>query len=95
MKRAAIVCPIRTPVGKFLGTLAPITAGDLGAVILTALVERTGIDPERIDDVIFAQGIRQRRGPCIAPLERAGGGAADQRAGLSARPALRQRAAGA
>ena len=66
MKRAAIVCPIRTPVGKFLGTLAPITAGDLGAVILTALVERTRIDPERIDDVIFAQGYGNGEAPCIA-----------------------------
>ena len=66
MKRAAIVCPIRTPVGKFLGTLAPITAGDLGAVILTALVERTKIDPQRIDDVIFAQGYGNGEAPCIA-----------------------------
>ena len=39
MKRAAIVSPIRTPVGKFLGALSSVTAGDLGAVILKALVE--------------------------------------------------------
>src|SRR5271170_6896053 len=56
MRRAAIVSPIRTPVGKFLGSLSGIQAGDLGAVILRALVERTKIDPEAIDDVIFAQG---------------------------------------
>ena len=66
MKRAAIVSPIRTPVGKFLGSLAPITAGDLGAAILTALVERTKIDPEKIDDVIFAQGYGNGEAPCIA-----------------------------
>ncbi len=66
MRRAAIVCPIRTPVGKFLGALAPVTAGELGAVILKALVERTGIDPERIDDVIFAQGYGNGEAPCIA-----------------------------
>jgi acetyl-CoA C-acetyltransferase len=53
-------------VGKFLGTLAPIPAGELGAVILRALVERTGIDPERIDDVIFAQGYGNGEAPCIA-----------------------------
>ena len=66
MRRAAIVCPIRTPVGKFLGTLAPVAAGELGAVILRALVARTGIDPETIDDVIFAQGYGNGEAPCIA-----------------------------
>ena len=66
MKRAAIVSPIRTPVGKFLGALSSITAGDLGAVILKALVSRTGIDPERIDDVVFAQGYGNGEAPCIA-----------------------------
>ena len=66
MRRAAIVSPIRTAVGKFLGALAPMTAGDLGATILRALVERTRIDPERIDDVIFAQGYGNGEAPCIA-----------------------------
>ena len=66
MKRAAIVSPIRTPVGKFLGALSSITAGDLGALILRALVERTKIDPEKIDDVIFAQGYGSGEAPCIA-----------------------------
>ena len=66
LRRAAIVSPIRTPVGKFLGSLAPVTAGELGAVILRALMERTAIDPERIDDVIFAQGYGNGEAPCIA-----------------------------
>ena len=66
MRRAAIVTPIRTAVGKFQGGLASMTAGDLGAVILRALVDRTKIDPERIDDVIFAQGYGNGEAPCIA-----------------------------
>lgn len=66
MKRAAIVSPIRTPVGKFQGSLASMTAGELGAVILKELVARTKIDPERIDDVIFAQGYGSGEAPCIA-----------------------------
>ncbi|MDP1739352.1 MAG: acetyl-CoA C-acetyltransferase [Caulobacter sp.] len=66
MRRAAIVTPIRTAVGKFQGGLASMTAGELGAVILKALVERTKIDPERIDDVIFAQGYGNGEAPCIA-----------------------------
>jgi len=66
MRRAAIVSPIRTPVGKYLGALSDLTAGELGAVILKALVERTGVDPEKIDDVIFAQGYGSGEAPCIA-----------------------------
>jgi acetyl-CoA C-acetyltransferase len=66
MKRAAIVSPIRTPVGKFQGSLASMTAGELGAVILRELVARTKIDPAKIDDVIFAQGYGSGEAPCIA-----------------------------
>jgi acetyl-CoA C-acetyltransferase len=66
MRRAAIVEPIRTAVGKFQGALAPMTAGELGAVILRALVERTKIDPAVVDDVIFAQGYGNGEAPCIA-----------------------------
>ncbi|HVK81417.1 MAG TPA: acetyl-CoA C-acyltransferase, partial [Verrucomicrobiae bacterium] len=66
MRRVAIVSPIRTPVGKFQGSLASMPAGELGAVILRALVDRTKLDPERVDDVIFAQGYGNGEAPCIA-----------------------------
>ncbi|MBP7336284.1 acetyl-CoA C-acetyltransferase [Niveispirillum sp.] len=66
MRKAAIVSPLRTAVGKFNGALATLQAGDLGAVIIKALVARTGIDPERIDDVVFAQGYGNGEAPCIA-----------------------------
>ena len=66
LRRAAIVSPLRTPVGRFLGSLASVNAGELGAVILRGLVERTGIDPMRIDDVVFAQGYGNGEAPCIA-----------------------------
>jgi acetyl-CoA C-acetyltransferase len=66
LRRAAIVAPIRTAVGKFGGTLSGMTAGELGAVILKALIERTRIDPKRVDDVIFAQGYGNGEAPCIA-----------------------------
>ena len=65
LRRAAIVAPIRTAVGKFGGSLSSMTAGDLGAVILKALVERTGIDPARVDDVVFAQGYGSGEAPAI------------------------------
>ena len=66
MRRAAIVAPIRTAVGKYLGALSDFSAGDLGGIILKALIERTGIDPARVDDVIFAQGYPNGEAPCIA-----------------------------
>ena len=56
MRRAAIVSPLRTAVGKFQGALAGMTAGEIGGTIIRELVERTKIDPERIDDVTFAHG---------------------------------------
>jgi len=65
LRRAAIVAPIRTPVGKFGGALSSMTAGDLGAVILKALIERTKIDPARVDDVVFSQGYGNGEAPCI------------------------------
>ncbi|MEP0189560.1 MAG: acetyl-CoA C-acetyltransferase [Erythrobacter sp.] len=64
-RRAAIVSPLRTPVGKFLGSLSSLNAGDLGGIILKALIERSGIDPARVDDVVFSQGYGNGEAPCI------------------------------
>lgn len=65
LRRAAIVAPIRTAVGKFGGALSSMTAGDLGAVILKALIDRTKIDPARVDDVVFSQGYGNAEAPAI------------------------------
>ncbi len=65
LRRAAIVAPIRTAVGKFGGALSSLSAGELGAVILKALVERTKIDPARVDDVVFSQGYGNGEAPSI------------------------------
>jgi acetyl-CoA C-acetyltransferase len=65
MRRAAIVAPIRTAVGKYGGALKSMSAGDLGAVIIRALIERTKLDPERIEDVVFSQGYGNGEAPCI------------------------------
>jgi acetyl-CoA C-acetyltransferase len=65
MRRVAIVSPIRTAVGKFGGSLSSIPAGELGAIVIRALVERTRVDPGRIDDVIFAQGYGNAEAPAI------------------------------
>jgi acetyl-CoA C-acetyltransferase len=65
MRKVAIVSPLRTGVGKYLGSLSGFNAEDLGALVIRALVERTGIDPERIDEVAFAQGYPSGEAPCI------------------------------
>lgn len=48
-----IVGAVRTPVGKFKGSLAGVRADHLGAVVLDELITRAGLEPEQVDDVIF------------------------------------------
>lgn len=43
----------RTPIGRFLGGLSPLSAPDLGAIAVRAAVQRSGIDPSQLDDVIM------------------------------------------
>ena len=64
MKRAAIVCPLRTPVGAYGGVLRPVPVEELGATVARAVVQRTGLDPARIEDVIFAQSYSSGETPC-------------------------------
>ena len=50
---AVIVQALRTPVGKYGGALRDVRPDDLGALVIAALVQRTGIDPASIDDVMW------------------------------------------
>jgi acetyl-CoA C-acetyltransferase len=65
MRRVAIVSPLRTGVGAFGGSLRPLPANVLAANILKALVQRSGIDPARIDDVVMAQSYSNSEAPCL------------------------------
>ena len=65
MRRAAIVSPLRTAVGAFGGSLRSLPADQLACTILKALVERSGIDPARIDDVVMAQSYGSSEAPCL------------------------------
>lgn len=54
MKEAYIIDAIRTPIGKFQGTLSPVRTDDLAALVIRELIKRNGsIDPGAIDDVIM------------------------------------------
>ncbi|MBG6237369.1 acetyl-CoA C-acetyltransferase [Mycetocola sp. CAN_C7] len=64
--RDVVICsPLRTPVGRMGGSLAPLSALDLATTVLRALVERTGIDPAVVDGVIGAQGYPTMEAPAL------------------------------
>src|SRR5690242_9381784 len=50
---AVLVAALRTPVGRYGGALSSVRPDDLAALAIKTVVERTGIDPETIDDVIM------------------------------------------
>ena len=54
-KETVIVSAARTPLGVFGGTLADIPASELGATVIRALLERSGLAPDQIDEVIMGQ----------------------------------------
>ena len=64
-RRAAIVAPVRTPVGKYLGVLKDWPAEKLAAHVIRETVRRSGVDPARVEDVVFAQSYANSEAPCI------------------------------
>ena len=68
MTEAYIVEACRTPVGKRGGSLSQVHPADLGAHALRALVDRAGIDPAAVDDVIF--GAIDQLGPQAGDIAR-------------------------
>jgi acetyl-CoA C-acetyltransferase len=65
MRRAAIVSPLRTPVGRFGGALKDVPVERLGAIIVNALLDRTKLDPALVEDVVFAQSYANSETPCV------------------------------
>ena len=55
MKPVVIVAAKRTAIGKFGGSLAKVSAPELGATVIQALMAQTGVSPESIDEVILGQ----------------------------------------
>jgi acetyl-CoA C-acetyltransferase len=58
-----ILSVVRTPIGKFGGSLASLTAADLGAVAAKAALERAGIQPEQVEETIFGNARQAGGGP--------------------------------
>ena len=55
MQEVVIVAATRTAIGSFGGSLAKISAPDLGAIVIKSLLEKTGVAPEAVSEVILGQ----------------------------------------
>ncbi len=64
--RDAVICePLRTAVGGYGGMFRDVPATDLAATVIRALLERTGVDGERVDDVVLGQCYPNGEAPAI------------------------------
>jgi len=73
MERSVILGAARTPIGAFLGGLAPLRAPELGAIAIKCAVERSGVGVERIDEVFMGSVVQAGVGQ--APARQAALGA--------------------
>jgi acetyl-CoA C-acetyltransferase len=68
MRRVAIVSPVRTAVGNFGGTLRDVSADELASTVIKATLERSKLDPAKVDDVILGHGYPSGENPAIGRL---------------------------
>jgi acetyl-CoA C-acetyltransferase len=73
MERSVILGAARTPIGAFLGGLAPLRAPELGAIAIKCAIERSGVAPERIGEVFMGSVVQAGVGQ--APARQAALGA--------------------
>ena len=58
MEQPVILSAVRTPIGKFQGGLAPLTAPQLGAQVVAEAVRRAGIEPQQVDEIIMGNVVQ-------------------------------------
>ena len=63
MNRVYILSAVRTPIGKFGGSLASLTAADIGVVAAKAAIERAGVQATQIEETIFGNARQAGGGP--------------------------------
>jgi len=61
-----ILSAVRTPIGKFGGSLGTMTAADMGVVAAQAAMQRAGIDPKQVEETIFGNARQAGGGPNVA-----------------------------
>ncbi len=65
MRDAVICSPVRTPVGRFGGVLQGVSAAQLAATVITAVLERSGLPADAVDDVVLGQAYPNGEEPAI------------------------------
>ncbi|MGA8074590.1 MAG: acetyl-CoA C-acetyltransferase [Candidatus Acidiferrales bacterium] len=58
MEQPVILSAVRTPIGKFMGGLSPLTATELGAKVVAESVRRAGIEPKQVDEAIMGNVVQ-------------------------------------
>jgi acetyl-CoA C-acetyltransferase len=66
MPRSVIIAGSRTPIGKFSGSLSPLSAQELGGIAIKGALERAGVAPEQVDLVLMGQVIQAGQGQVTA-----------------------------
>src|ERR671912_3017126 len=83
MQDAVIVSAVRTPTGKFLGSLKDFQAPELGALVVREAVRRAGIDPAIVDECIMGNVVSAGSGQNPARQAALRGGLPDHVAALT------------
>src|SRR6187399_3210171 len=83
MKEPVIIGAVRTPIGKFQGSLKPFTAPQLGSLVVRAACERAGLNPADVDEVIMGNVISAGLGQNPARQAALGGGLTPEVAALT------------
>src|ERR1017187_3184561 len=74
MTQAVVLSAVRTPMGKFQGGLAPLSAPQLGAKVVAEAVRRAGIDPKSVDEILMGNVVQAGLGQNPARQAGLGGG---------------------
>ncbi len=77
MEDVVIVSAVRTPIGKFQGSLSDFTAPQLGAIVVREAVKRAGVDPNSVDECIMGNVVSAGLGQNPARQSALGGGLSD------------------
>src|SRR5262249_6089275 len=83
MRQPVIISATRTAIGKFQGALKPFTAPQLGSIVVRAAVERAGLDPSQVDEVIMGCALQAGLGQNPARQAALGAGLLDKVAALT------------
>ncbi len=74
IEQPVILSAVRTPIGRFLGGLAPLSATELGGKVVAESVRRAGVDPQQIDEAIMGNVVQAGLGQNPARQAALGGG---------------------